>query len=141
MKRLLVMVILFVAIAGAYGEEVPIPFSGSLYLLSWYNVSHDGDLTRAYDATEFRYPGRISLRENGSCTIRFTSGIEQDYTWERHPEMTNVIVVTPDRGPSSYLTFAPVPENDIVAGSWAMSMVSTYTSSVQSQTYVVTQSE
>ncbi len=141
MKRLLVVVVLFAAIAGAYGDQVPVPFSGTLYLLSWYSVNHDGSLGHAYGSTEFRYPGSIRIRKDGNCTILFTSGIAQDYTWERHPEMENVIVITPEQGTKSYLTFAPIPQNDIVEASWAMSLVSAQTRSAQGRTYLVTQSE
>ncbi len=142
MKRLLVIVVLSAAIVWAHGEQVPaVPFSGTLYLLSWYSVNHDGSLGLAYEKTEFRYPGFIRIREDGGCSIQYTSGILQEYTWERHPEMENVIIISPERGPDSYLAFALVPENDIVQGSWAMSLVGAYTSSVQARTYVVKQSE
>ena len=44
MKRVLVLALVVVGVFAAYADEVPVPFSGALYLLSWYSINHDGGL-------------------------------------------------------------------------------------------------
>ena len=139
MKRLSVVLVLLVVAIGVFGEPVPVPFAGSLYMLSWHFVSNDEGLVRSNTEVEFQYPGSVQITENGTCAINYTNGLYEEFNWARHPEMENVIVITPQQGPDAYLSFAPIPENEATAATWTMTLIGAYPTGSQARTYLVTQ--
>jgi len=141
MKRIVFAVALTLVTVCAFAEPVPIPFAGDLYLVGFHYVNHDGTIGRVNDVGEFKYPGSVVIRENGTCAINYTNGLYEEFTWEHQPEMENVIVITPQQGPAAYLSFARIPDNDVTTATWTVTLIGAYTSAMQARTYLVAQRE
>jgi hypothetical protein len=136
MKRLLCVALLVLLALTISAEEIPIPFFAELHLISWSGVEYDRTLTDWMETPDFQYPARLALLEDGRCSFQFSNGLEFYYTWEHHPEYENVIVLITESG-TSYLIFTPIPEHDIIDGSWSVVLVDPYTSWARVRTYVI----